>query len=223
VGRPPVRSRPPGRLFFLRIHLYWRTMVRGLLPPPTPSPRRNRTTSLPHLASARQSPAASILPGRHPQFRTGICRHGPTPRPSSRWSFLLSPARVGRHCRGGHPLQWHCVGALLCKRVCGHAQSRSLVGGARCGSVQADQVAKGHHGQAGKRDAGTDGKPVLARGELRSSGSPRTRRYFEENPVHAGLATAAGEYRWSSAGWAIGGSPANPGVRPTMGPQPLVR
>jgi len=51
----------------------------------------------------------------------------------------------------------------------------------------------------------------------------KIRRYIEENPVHAGLATAAGEYRWSSAGWAIGGSPADPGVRPTMGPQPLVR
>jgi REP element-mobilizing transposase RayT len=44
--------------------------------------------------------------------------------------------------------------------------------------------------------------------------------YIEENPVRAGLVTAASEYRWSSAGWATGGSPADQGVRPTMGPQP---
>ena len=44
------------------------------------------------------------------------------------------------------------------------------------------------------------------------------RRYIEENPVRAGLATTAGQYRWSSAGWATGGSPADPGVRPTITP-----
>jgi len=45
----------------------------------------------------------------------------------------------------------------------------------------------------------------------------KIRRYIEENPVRAGLVTVAGEYRWSSAGWATGGSPADQGVRPTMG------
>jgi REP element-mobilizing transposase RayT len=40
-------------------------------------------------------------------------------------------------------------------------------------------------------------------------------RYIEGNPVRAGLVKEAGEYRWSSAGWATGGSPADQGVRPT--------
>jgi hypothetical protein len=48
----------------------------------------------------------------------------------------------------------------------------------------------------------------------------KIRRYIEENPVRAGLVTAAGQYRWSSAGWATGGSPADLGVRPTTCPQP---
>jgi putative transposase len=42
------------------------------------------------------------------------------------------------------------------------------------------------------------------------------RRYIEENPVRAGLVREAREYRWSSAGWATGGSPAVQGDRPTI-------
>jgi REP element-mobilizing transposase RayT len=41
--------------------------------------------------------------------------------------------------------------------------------------------------------------------------------YIEENPVRAGLVREANAYRWSSAGWATGGSPADQGVRPTHG------
>jgi putative transposase len=41
--------------------------------------------------------------------------------------------------------------------------------------------------------------------------------YIEVNPVRAGLVREASEYRWSSAGWATGGSPADEGVRPTTG------
>src|SRR5438874_8575805 len=37
----------------------------------------------------------------------------------------------------------------------------------------------------------------------------------EGNPVRAGLVVEASDYRWSSAGWATGGSPADRGVRPT--------
>jgi REP element-mobilizing transposase RayT len=43
----------------------------------------------------------------------------------------------------------------------------------------------------------------------------KIRRYIEGNPVRAGLVREASEYRWSSAGWATGGSPADQGVRPT--------
>ena len=43
----------------------------------------------------------------------------------------------------------------------------------------------------------------------------RIRNYVEGNPVRAGLVRDAGEYRWSSAGWATRGSPADQGVRPT--------
>jgi REP element-mobilizing transposase RayT len=43
----------------------------------------------------------------------------------------------------------------------------------------------------------------------------KIRNYIEENPVRAGLVREAGEYRWSSAGWVTGGSPADQGVRPT--------
>ena len=46
----------------------------------------------------------------------------------------------------------------------------------------------------------------------------KIRRYIEENPVRAGLVKEASQYRWSSAGWATGGSPADQGVRPTIGP-----
>ena len=51
-------------------------------------------------------------------------------------------------------------------------------------------------------------------------------KYIEENPVRAGLVKEASQYRWSSAGWATGGSPADQGadqkgpprgVRPTIG------
>ena len=43
----------------------------------------------------------------------------------------------------------------------------------------------------------------------------KIRNYIEENPVRAGLAGEASDYRWSSAGWATGGSPADQWVRPT--------
>jgi len=45
----------------------------------------------------------------------------------------------------------------------------------------------------------------------------KIRCYIEENPVRAGLVGDASQYRWSSAGWATGGSPADEGVRPTSG------
>src|SRR6266568_5975541 len=45
----------------------------------------------------------------------------------------------------------------------------------------------------------------------------KIRSYIEENPVRAGLVATASEYRWSSAGWETGGSPADQGVRPTIG------
>jgi putative transposase len=45
----------------------------------------------------------------------------------------------------------------------------------------------------------------------------KIRNYIEENPVRAGLVREAREYRWSSAGWATRGSPADQGVRPTNG------
>ena len=47
----------------------------------------------------------------------------------------------------------------------------------------------------------------------------KIRNYIEGNPVRAGLVREASEYRWSSAGWATRGSPADRGVRPTTGRQ----
>jgi REP element-mobilizing transposase RayT len=47
----------------------------------------------------------------------------------------------------------------------------------------------------------------------------KIRNYIEGNPVRAGLVKEACEYRWSSAGWATGGSPADQGVRPTTSQQ----
>lgn len=47
----------------------------------------------------------------------------------------------------------------------------------------------------------------------------KIRNYIEQNPMRAGLVREAHEYRWSSAGWATGGSPADQGVRPTIVPQ----
>jgi putative transposase len=47
----------------------------------------------------------------------------------------------------------------------------------------------------------------------------KIRNYIEANPVRAGLATAASDYRWSSAGWVTRGSPADRDLRPTsIGP-----
>jgi len=43
----------------------------------------------------------------------------------------------------------------------------------------------------------------------------KIRNYIEENPVRAGLVRKATDYRWSSAGWATRGSPAEQGFRPT--------
>jgi len=45
----------------------------------------------------------------------------------------------------------------------------------------------------------------------------KIRTYIEENPVQAGLVRNASEYRWSSAEGATVGSPADPGIRPTIG------
>jgi REP element-mobilizing transposase RayT len=45
----------------------------------------------------------------------------------------------------------------------------------------------------------------------------KIRDYIEGNFVRAGLVSETSEYRWSSAGWATRGSPADPGVRPTAG------
>jgi REP element-mobilizing transposase RayT len=42
----------------------------------------------------------------------------------------------------------------------------------------------------------------------------KIRNYIEENPVRAGLVREAGEYRWSSAGWATGGRPRTRGSAP---------
>jgi REP element-mobilizing transposase RayT len=42
----------------------------------------------------------------------------------------------------------------------------------------------------------------------------KIRNYIEENPVRAGLVREASEYRWSSAGWVTGGSPADQGSAP---------
>lgn len=44
----------------------------------------------------------------------------------------------------------------------------------------------------------------------------KVRNYIEQNPVRAGLAKEAGQYRWSSAGRATRGAPADQGVRPTI-------
>jgi REP element-mobilizing transposase RayT len=44
----------------------------------------------------------------------------------------------------------------------------------------------------------------------------KIRNYIEQNPVRAGLVKESSEYRWSSAGWATGGSPADQGVRPSV-------
>ena len=44
----------------------------------------------------------------------------------------------------------------------------------------------------------------------------KIRSYIEGNPVRAGLVREASEYRWSSAGRATRGSPADLGVRPTL-------
>jgi REP element-mobilizing transposase RayT len=44
----------------------------------------------------------------------------------------------------------------------------------------------------------------------------RIKRYIENNPVRAGLVAEAREYRWSSAGWGTGRSPADQEVRPTL-------
>jgi len=43
----------------------------------------------------------------------------------------------------------------------------------------------------------------------------RVQCYIEQNPVRAGLVRQASDYRWSSAGWATGRSPADQAVRPT--------
>jgi putative DNA methylase len=51
--------------------------------------------------------------------------------------------------------------------------------------------------------------------EVRHEGEfERIRFYIENNPVRAGLVQEAREYRWSSAGWATEGSPADPGSAP---------
>jgi putative DNA methylase len=48
-----------------------------------------------------------------------------------------------------------------------------------------------------------------------SSSSEKIRRYIEQNPVRAGLAKAAEQYKWSSAGRLTGRSAADQEVRPT--------
>ncbi len=46
--------------------------------------------------------------------------------------------------------------------------------------------------------------------QVRQAGEfDKIRYYIEENPVRAGLVTAASQYRWSRAGWVTRGSPAD--------------
>ena len=81
---------------------------------------------------------------------------------------------------------------------------------------------KGYTGHLANQVLGRAGKPfwqdesydhlVRHEGEFE-----KIRSYIEKNPVRAGLVAEANQYRWSSAGWATGGSPADQGVRPTFG------
>jgi putative DNA methylase len=80
---------------------------------------------------------------------------------------------------------------------------------------------KGITAKRGNAMLGLTGKPFwqeesydhLVRNEREFEG---IRNYIEENPIRAGLVNQASEYRWSSAAWATGGSPADQGVRPTI-------
>ena len=92
-----------------------------------------------------------------------------------------------------HPL-WLCV--LLTKSLKGITAKRANAILARAGSPFWQEESYDHL--------------VRQEGEF-----DKNRRYIEENPIRAGLVTAASQYRWSSAGWATGGSSADQGVRPT--------
>jgi REP element-mobilizing transposase RayT len=78
---------------------------------------------------------------------------------------------------------------------------------------------KGITAKRANEDLGLTGRPFwqeesydrLVRDE---SEFERIRRYIERNPVGAGLAREASDYRWSSAGWATEGSLAVQGGPP---------
>jgi hypothetical protein len=137
---------------------------------------------LSHLAATRQSTCASRFPRWQAAFRAGVCLPGPQ--------------------------------ALCFACFCGDAQSCASPPDRSSPLTSINEIAQGHHGQACQRNVGIDGNPFWQPESydhvVRNDREFETiRQYIEENPVRAGLVRRGDEYRWSSAGRATRGSPAD--------------
>jgi len=86
-------------------------------------------------------------------------------------AVLPPPASHREHDRGSHALQRQCPRALSSACLRRYAKSRSSAGFSRRTIGQTDEIVERHHGQAGQRNAGFDGKPLLAGRELRPPGA----------------------------------------------------
>jgi hypothetical protein len=81
-------------------------------------------------------------------------------------AFYLRQPAIANMIVEAHPVQRRQPRPLSLTCFLGDAKSRSFTGYSRCAFAQTDEIVERHHGQAGQRDIGTDGKPLLAGREL---------------------------------------------------------
>src|ERR1700683_3926564 len=180
-----------------------------------------RAPDFPNMAAPRWSSMPPRFPAARAQFRRSICRHGSIAGPSPQRNVLPTPAGHRRHDRGGYPVQGGHPWAHLLQAF---AVMPNHVHILATPSVELPKLTRSLKGITAKRANAIlrlTGKPFWQAESydhlVRNEGEfEKIRRYIEENPVRAGLVSEASEYRWSSAGGATRGAPADRGAAPHL-------
>src|ERR1700690_3704641 len=152
------------------------------------------------MAPPRQSATQpDFSEGRAP-LGTGICRHGPVMGLRPQWGGLPPPACHREQDRGSHLPQRQCPRALSPACFRGYAKSRSSPG---YPAVPLPKLTKSLKGITAKR---ANAMLALTRNPFWQEESydhlvrhmtefEKIRNYIEENPVRAGSAGQASDYR----------------------------
>jgi REP element-mobilizing transposase RayT len=182
--------------------------------PTSPSSSRGVSTTPSRPIELFQPPRS--IPGRHlpPWIDCWTkCPH---------WVVLPAPTSHRRHDCGSHQVQRQQPRALSPTCVRGHANHVHLLATPNAVLPQLTKSLKDITAKPANAMLGLTGNPFWQEESYdhlvrHDEEFEKIRNYIEVNPVRAGLVSKASEYRWSSAGWATGGSPADEGVRPTSG------